>query len=231
MSVSDVVKTLSSAAKKFKEPSQLFLCIKTVCGDKFAQAQLIVEIGKIILSLPDEIFYYKLEKFLHDAYLSDDDRNKMRAWIASNGNEENDGIRIISYINNAKSIKKIEYFANVTRAALAYDLGLSLYFRICDVIDMVLEEDLRLLADNINKNFNKEFSQSYFTKKLYSVGLMDFNDRPYHFGIYKFNDFAKLVDICALNFKDDRMYPNPKTKIEELKSTLNFNIMWSEYEN
>lgn len=220
---------VNALSKIFSKGTELFsniaLCVKTICGDKISEAQLSFKIGKAILSLPDELFYLKFEKFLSGANLLDDaEKAKMRAWIAKNGTEADNALRLVSCIDNAESLKKVEYFANVTRCALNYDLSLELYFRICSVIDMSTEEDLKFLADNINKNYDKRFKPNYITQKLYSVGLMDVIDIVSDFGKHKFNSLARLVDVCAVSFADDSRYPNPKRTIDEIISDLDSQI-------
>lgn len=220
------MRDIDAVSKIFSKGAEMFgniaLCVKTICGDKISEAQLSVKIGKAVLSLPDEIFYLKLEKFLNGVCLKDNERAQMRAWIAENGNEEENGLRLISYINNAESLKKVEYFSNATRCALNYNLELELYFRICNAIDMSVEEDLRFLADNIPKNYNKPFAQNYYTQKLYAAGLMNFISGLSAHAQHKFNNLAELVDVCAVNFGNDTKYPNPKQTISEIKSKLNF---------
>ena len=220
---------VNALSKIFSKGTELFsnvaLCVKTICGDKISEAQLSFKIGKAILSLPDELFYLKFERFLSNANLVDDDEKaKMRAWIAKNGIEADNALRLVSCIDNAESLKKVEYFANATRCALNYDLSLELYFRICSVIDMSTEEDLKFLADNINKNYDKRFKPNYITQKLYSVGLMEVIDIVSDFGKHKFNSLARLVDVCAVSFADDSRYPNPKRTIDEIISDLDSQI-------
>lgn len=220
---------VNAISKIFSKGTELFsnvaLCVKTICGDKISEAQLSFKIGKAILSLPDELFYLKFERFLSNANLVDDDEKaKMRAWIAKNGTEGDNALRLVSYIDNAESLRKVEYLANVTRCALSYGLRIELYFRICSAIDMTTEEDLKFLADNICKNDDKTFKQNYITQKLYSAGLMEVVNTIYDNGKHKFNSLARLVDVCAVSFADDSRYPNPKRTIDEITSELDSKI-------
>ena len=205
---------------KIKEVHNLALTVKAVCGDGLATIQLATEFGKTIISLPDTLFYSKLAKFLSGVNFTYEDRAKMRTWIAENGTEGDNALRIVSYIDNAKSLRKVEYLANATRCVLSYGLGLELYFRICSAIDMTTEEDLKFLADNIHKNYDKTFKQNYITQKLYSAGLMEVVNTIYDNGKHKFNSLARLVDVCAVSFEDDSRYPNPKRTIDDIISDL-----------
>ncbi|MBR0289392.1 MAG: hypothetical protein IJQ82_10465, partial [Selenomonadaceae bacterium] len=172
--------------------------------------KLLEEISKGALSLPDKLFYLKLKKFLSGVNFTDEDGAIMSAWIAENSTEGDNALRLVSYIDNAKSLRKVEYLANATRCALSYGLRIEFYFRICSAIDMTTEEDLKFLADNINKNYDKTFKQNYITQKLYSAGLMEVVNTIYDNGKHKFNSLARLVDVCAVSFADDSRYPNPK---------------------
>lgn len=220
---------INALSKIFSNGTELFsnvaLCVKTICGDKISEAQLSFKIGKAILSLPDELFYLKFERFLSNANLVDDDEKaKMRAWIAKNGTEGDNALRLVSCIDNAESLRKVEYLANATRCALSYGLRIELYFRICSAIDMTTEEDLKFLADNICKNYDKTFKQNYITQKLYSAGLMEVVNTIYDNGKHKFNSLARLVDVCAVSFADDSRYPNPKRTIDEIISNIDSQI-------
>ena len=89
---------------------------------------------------------------------------------------------------------------------------------------MTTEEDLKFLADNIHKNYDKTFKQNYITQKLYSAGLMKVVNTIYDNGKHKFNYLARLVDVCAVSFAGDSRYPNPKRTIDEIISNLDSQI-------
>ena len=89
---------------------------------------------------------------------------------------------------------------------------------------MTTEEDLKFLADNICKNYDKTFNQNYITQKLYSAGLMMVIEIIHDHGKHKFNSLARLVDVCAVSFADDSRYPNPKDTINEIISDLDSQI-------
>ena len=224
MTTDDIKTGVKIMADKIKEKSNLALCARAVFGDGLAIIQLAIECGKTIISLPDALFYSKLTKFLKGVNFTDEDRATMSAWIAENSTEDDNALRLVSYIDNAKSLKKVEYLANATRCALSYNLSLELYFRICSVIDTTTEEDLKFLSDNIYKNYDKTFKQNYITQKLYSAGLMEVIEIIHDFGKHKFNSLAQLVDVCAVSFADDSRYPNPKRTIDEIISNLDSQI-------
>ena len=220
--MSDLVSYAEIVSNALKEKFDLVL--RAVAGDKFAIIKLLEEISKGAFAIPDKLFYMKLKKFLSGVNFTDEDGATMSAWIAENGTESDNALRLVSYIDNAKSWRKVEYLANVTRCALSYGLRIELYFRICSAIDMTTEEDLKFLADNICKNDDKTFKQNYITQKLYSAGLMEVVNTIYDNGKHKFNYLARLVDVCAVSFADDSRYPNPKRTIDEIISNLDSQI-------
>ena len=220
MNLEDLKNGVKDIFVEFKEPKTFILAGRAICGDSSAQMQLVSEIAKNVLSLPDMLFFHKFKEFLDGTYKSEDDRSKMREWIVSNGDKEDNAIRIMSYIDNAISLKKIKYFSNATRCALNYEIDLETYFEICHAIDAVLESDLKFLSDNIIENYEKPFNQNYHTQKLYSAGLMTFIQGISTHGRHRFNVLAKLVDVCAVNFDNDARYPNRKKEIDEIKSEL-----------
>lgn len=218
--MNDILNEAKIFLDKTMTTDNLALCTKTVTGDKTATAQLFVKIVKMVRSLPDELFYSKLAKFLSGVNFTDEDRAKMRNWIASNGTKDDNALRLVGYVENAKSMKKVEYLANATRCALNYDVSLELYFRICSAIDIATEEDLKFLADNVHENYAKAFNQTYITQKLYSAGLTMVIETILDHGKHKFNSLARLVDVCAVSFADDSRYPNPKRTINETISNI-----------
>lgn len=218
----DLKATKEIISDEFMNTENFSLVVRSICGDMTAPIQLFAKIGKVVLTIPDICFYKKFESFLKYNQFSEDEYAELSDWIVSYGEKEENALRIINYINNAKSMKKIHYYSNVTRCALSFKLNMSLYFRICNVIDFVFEEDLKFLADNIIDNYDKNFEPNYCTQSLHAVGLMDFNDTIGNFGKYKFNNMSKLVDVCAVSFGNETRYPNPKEEIDKIKAELNF---------
>lgn len=219
-------KTIKSIAKQVKGnvPEIVFSCAEAISGDSIAYARLMYLIGKKGTSIPDAIFHSKLDDFLRGVFQDEEDRAKMRAFLASEGDSTDNCMQIVSHINNAASKKKIKYLINATRFALAYDLSLPLYFRVCDAINAVMEDDLQFLSDNVGAMKNvktNHFTANIHTQKLFSVSAMRTITTAWEAGDYAFTPFAKLIDICTVNFDNDARYPNPRRIIEEYEEQEN----------
>lgn len=216
----EIVKKIKVSAKQIKEntPEILFLGAEAITGNPIACARLANLIEKMVVSIPDALFYSKLDDFLRGAFQSEEDRAKMNAFLATEGDKADNGMQILNHINNATSKQKVKYLVTATRFARAYDLPLALYFRICNAINVVMEDDLQFLSDNVGAMENVEnnhFTANIHTQKLFSVSAMRTITTAWEAGDYAFTSFAKLIDICTVNFENDARYPNPRRIIEE----------------
>ena len=215
-------KTIKSIAKQVKGnvPEIVFSCAEAISGDSIAYARLMYLIGKKGTSIPDAIFHSKLDEFLRGVFQDEEDRAKMRALLASEGDSTDNCMQIMSHINNAASKKKIKYLINATRFALAYDLSLPLYFRVCDAINAVMEDDLQYLADHIMAIDDMDanhFEANIHTQKLFSVAAMRNITVIQENGDYAFTPFARVLDACTVSFCDDARYPNPRKIVDEFE--------------
>ncbi len=215
-------KNIKVFAKQIKKntPEILFLGAEALTGNPIAYARLADLIEKTVVSIPDALFYSKLDVFLRGAFQSEDDRAKMNAFLAAEGDKADNCIQILNHINNATSKQKVKYLVTATRFALAYDLSLPLYFRVCDAINAVMEDDLQYLADHIRAIDDMDanhFEANIHTQKLFSVAAMRTITVIQANGDYAFTPFARVLDVCTVSFRDDVRYPNPRIIIDEFK--------------
>lgn len=199
-----------------KYPKKIATCILAVMGIPSEFFQIGNLLGKSAMSIPDWLFYNKLNIFLKGVELSDNDRAKMRAFLSKNGCEADNCIRIMNCINMAESEKKIEFISNATRCALNYEMDLSLYFRVVNVINMLVEDDIEFLAENITlfeRPEDNHLKQNNHTQALFAVGAMRMITTVWKGGDYAFTSFGKVLDASTISFTNDAKYPNRKEVI------------------
>lgn len=206
--------------KKIKKnyPENISSCILALMGSTAARTKIAYSLIKGIYSIPDIIFYTKLEYFLNGTFVDDSDRAKLRAFLATNGNEEENFMKLLNSIHLAESKKKIDYINNATRCALNNEITLPLYFRVCNAINTLTEDDFYFLSNNVyylDKPEENNFNTNYHIQKLFSIGAMRIITTIYNAGQYEFTYFAKILDASSINFANDTKYPNRKKIIQE----------------
>ena len=212
--ITDLEIIAKEVKKKFSD--NIATTILAIMGFPAAQIQIGVLLAKGAISIPDWLFYNKLDKFLRGLELSDRDRADMRAFLASKGCATDNCIRIMNCINMVESEKKIEFICNATRCALANEMDLQLYFRIVNAINVLMEDDIEFLAENIHSikvPAENHFESNRHTQALFTVGAMKIITTVWENGDYAFTPFAKLIDVSTINFPNDARYPNRKEVI------------------
>lgn len=175
-------------------------------------ARIMFSATRSLLTLKDQIFWLKYEKFLSGVFTSDDEKAKFAKELASNGDKNENAIRLLSCIEKTDTQRKIQYLINASRCLTAGFIALEEYFRICHVVTQCVAEDLQFLADHISE---KDFDYSVFVQGLLSAGLM--RQTNYDFGNsgeqrYGFTPLAYTVDQYSVSYDNIVRYPNP-TKV------------------
>lgn len=176
-------------------------------GNPISLAKIIIAIASSPFFIREHIFWAKFEAFLSGIDSTDDDRAKFCARLAQEGNREENALRLISCIERSETKQKAIYLANAGRALSAGYIDLPDFFRICHMIVNLVDEDLRFLAENIERH-NLPYSAS--VQGLLSSGLMyqsviDANGNQQ----YSFTPIAELVDKHAVSFDNIERYPDP----------------------
>ena len=184
--------------------------IEALSGSSTAIAKIVLSAGRSAFALRDKIFWIKFEKFLAGVFTSEEQKAKFAAKLASEGNKNDNAMRLLSCIEKSDAEKKIDYLINASRSLCADFITLEQYFRICHIISQSVLEDLKFAADNLSDN---AFTYSLQIQGLLATGLV--MQCTYSFeenGVqeYKFTPLAKMIDCFALSYGNVNRYPNPK---------------------
>lgn len=122
-------------------------------------------------------------------------------------------VRIIDTLDHIDTEMKVRYLINASRSVSAGFVELPDYFRICNAIRSVIQEDLQFLANHIAEE-DVEYSDS--VQSLLSAGLMyqsviDCNGNQR----YSFTPLGELVDRFSVSYDNVERYPNPKFDSQE----------------
>ena len=177
-------------------------------GSLFAVARILFSAIHTPFALRDKIFWMKFKKFLGGVFTTEEQKAKFATKLASEGNKNDNAMRLLSCIEKSDAEKKIDYLINASCSLSANFITLEEYFRICHVITQSVMEDLRYLAEHILEN---DLDYSIPVQGLVSEGLMIQTQLNANTGEHKYNftPLAELVDRFAVSCDNAERYPNP----------------------
>ena len=165
----------------------------------------VVRVLKGAYMLRESIFWKKMEKYLNGIYLSQDDVDVLKERLNGMGNDG--AMRLISLIDKVDTEKKIQYIINVTRCLINNEIDSAMFFRICNIIQQSMDEDLRFLHDNID---NRGIPYGIEVQGLLSVGLMYQSvidagniDGGQNSDQYSVTPLGKYVNAYAIDYREN----------------------------
>lgn len=187
--------------------------IDAILGDPISAGKIILAIAKSPFFIREQLFWAKMEAFLNGVYLSQDDKENLRAKIWRDGEHKDNPYRLVECIDRAETQQKISYLINVTRCLLSDHVDLPMYFRICHAITHTLDEDLSFLSKHIKES---ELPYSPYIQGLLTSGLMyqrviDANGDQK----YSFTPLAVYVDRYAVSYNNIERYPTTIKYVSE----------------
>ena len=200
MSIIDDVKELLRDGDVRDGTCDLLLdAIEALSGSSTAIAKIVLSAGRSAFALRDKIFWIKFEKFLAGVFTSEEQKAKFAAKLASEGNKNDNAMRLLSCIEKSDAEKKIDYLINASRCLCADFITFEEYFRICHIITQSVLEDLKFIAENLS---DSEFVYSLPIQGLLATGLVmqtTYSFEPDGVQKYNFTPLAKLIDCYALS--------------------------------
>ena len=146
-SISAVVK--SKELKNYRNESvENFADLFT--GDILAPVKQGVATIKLVLSVPDILFWDKMQRFLTGTYEDFAEQIKMCQKFGDDDKYQDFTKRQIQIINELNDDKKVDYFAKLTRSVLLELIDIPLYFKLASLLSAATREELDYLKDNIN---------------------------------------------------------------------------------
>lgn len=125
--------------------------------DSVATKNLVTQIGKMPILIRDAFYWNKFYMFVTGVRKIEDDLGKsvkLSSKLFDNPkNREQNGMRLLGYVDKADSEQKVNYYINATRSLLMGCIGNTDYFRIMKAVSETLNEDLEYLAE-IAENTN-----------------------------------------------------------------------------
>ena len=128
--------------------------------DPVAIKNLTTQMVKMPIIIRDAIYWSKFYMFILGINKIQEDLGgsiKLSNILFDNSkNREQNGMRLLGYIDKADSKQKVNYYINSTKSLLMGNISNTDYFRIMKAVSETLNEDLEYLAEIVeNKNVIK----------------------------------------------------------------------------
>lgn len=207
MSENEIQKSFGEIKKQIIE--LIFIAIDGKSLSPSIVKNLAMEIAKMPIKIKDAIFWNKFYLFLSG--VNEIQNNNSKAIRLSDklfGNEnkkQENGMRLLSYIDKAESEEKVQYMINATRSLLLNLICLEDYFRIIRAIVETLNEDIVYFSkiaestDIIKGNINiLALSRSGLVIQAGIDGNESVEKQD-----YVITDFGRMVDRYAISLEND----------------------------
>jgi hypothetical protein len=121
-------------------------------GNVLAPAKQGVATIKLVLSIPDILFWDKMQRFLIGTYTDFEEQIKMCGKFDDEEKYQDFTKRQIHIINELNDDRKVGYFAKLTRSVLLELIDIPLYFKLASILSSATREELDYLKDNITSS-------------------------------------------------------------------------------
>lgn len=140
-------------------------------ADTLEGAVKIINIAKSISSIPSKLFLLKVERYCRLCVeIPIEKRNK---YIERIGSKEfnKECVRILNIINRIDEMKKIDIIVKIYAARVNEEIDYPTFFRLLNIVDNVLYEDLIYMKDNFDEKQTVRLDNE-FEEGLASAGLL-----------------------------------------------------------
>ena len=176
---------------------------------------------------PEWKFWDNIDKFFNSGILSDDDKRKLIGKLSNEKEKQEIGRRIIDIIGNIDTAKKLVYIINATKAWVNDAIDRPLYFRICHVVSVSLDEDLQFLSEHIDDAGDMPYSIEINGLQITGLACHNATDKEGN-PLYIFTPLSRAVNEYAIkagaNFIENFNINEPpikETSDEEFQNMIN----------
>ena len=191
--------------------------------DPVATKNLVTQIGKMPILIRDAYYWNKFYMFVTGVRKIEDDLGKsvkLSSKLFDNPkNREQNGMRLLGYVDKADSEQKVNYYINATRSLLMGCIGNTDYFRIMKAVSETLNEDLEYLAEIAeNTNIIRGNMQLLALERsgLVLQAGIDANE-SIESQNYAISNLGRMVDNSAISLEDDERQQYYKNEVEQHK--------------
>lgn len=202
--------------------------------DPIAIKNLTTQMVKMPIIIRDAIYWSKFYMFILGINKIQEDLGgsiKLSNILFDNSkNREQNGMRLLGYIDKADSKQKVNYYINSTKSLLMGNISNTDYFRIMKAVSETLNEDLEYLAEIVeNKNVIKGNIQLLALERsgLVIQARIDTNENI-ETQYYAVSNLGRMVDNYAISLDNDDRQNYYKNEAEQYKLEVWFPTMSKE---
>lgn len=202
--------------------------------DPVAIKNLTTQMVKMPIIIRDAIYWSKFYMFILGINKIQEDLGgsiKLSNILFDNSkNREQNGMRLLGYIDKADSKQKVNYYINSTKSLLMGNISNTDYFRIMKAVSETLNEDLEYLAEIVeNKNVIKGNIQLLALERsgLVIQARIDTNENI-ETQYYAVSNLGRMVDNYAISLDNDDRQNYYKNEAEQYKLEVEFPTMSKE---
>lgn len=191
--------------------------------DPVATKNLVMQIGKMPVLIRDAFYWNKFYMFVTGIRKIEEDLGnsvKLSGKLFDNPkNREQNGMRLLGYVDKADSKQKVNYYINATRSLLIGCIDDTNYFRIMKAISETLNEDLEYLAEIAeNTNVIKGNMQLLALERsgLVLQAGIDANE-SIESQNYAVSNLGRMVDNYAISLEDEERQRYYKDEVAQRK--------------
>lgn len=175
-------------------------------GDIFSAISAGKNIKELIFHIPTAIFWNKMQDFLLGTYRNFNEQIKMAEKFNDDSKKYEEYVyMMIETVDKIDSMKKINYFSNLTRMFLFDIIDDSLFYKLRQLLLNCNHIELSFIEQN---DMEKHFRNDIMIFSLKTVGLIEQSNDNY----YIFTDLAKSLKMYSLN--GDEMSKAPVKYLE-----------------
>lgn len=185
-----------------------------ILGDPNALIDAGKDIKEIISNMPIILFWDKMSKYMYGTFRNYEEQLMLAEKFNRRNKDYNDFVkRQIHLINEINDDKKVDYFAQLTRCYLLYEMEDALFYKLARFITLCTPEELEYIA-----SFDYQATTVLTAKvsSLYQYGLFEQKKKVDEKVCYVLSGFAKALKSDSLNFGDETNRETPILTYDEI---------------
>lgn len=185
-----------------------------ILGDPNALIDSGKDIKEIISNMPLILFWDKMSRYMYGTFRSYEEQVNMAAKFHRRNKDYNEFVKKqIHLINEINDDKKVDYFAQLTRCYLLYEMEDALFYKLARFITLCTPEELDYIS---NFDYRKTTILTAMVSSLYQYGLFEHKKREDGGVDYVLSGFAKALKSNCLNFEKEEFPGQPILAYQEI---------------
>ena len=183
-------------------------------GDIGALLDVGKDVKEIIFNIPAILFWDKMKRYMFGTFNDFSEQVKLAEKFNRRNKNYNEFVKKqIHLINEINDDKKVDYFAQLTRCYLLYEMEDALFYKLARFITLCTLEELEYIS-----SFGYKATTVLTAKvsSLYQYGLFEQKEKESEGVDYVLSGFAKALKSDSLNFGDKTNKENPILTYDEI---------------